>query len=525
MHVTLNNVLLATIFILFIGRHAKAEGTNPGSQFRGVDLYGDPLPSGAIARLGTQRLRAGIFSVDHIAFSPKGNIIASTADGREVQIWDVGSGKELVLTRTHFLAEDKHPEHRGWAKMQRRDALELSCKSRFEKQPMWATLLDRIPCHQWADDLDLKLAEAESIAYEDMLRETSKTNEDDARHRSSALAVRARALYLRGHFRQAHHYLDLASAGLDPERLDHRTAISVIHLLRAELLGLSASHHYEEDPCRAQDPHSKIEEFSRGMRLAAAASLKKIERAEKELQRAEEALRGMAHQNSWLLSLEFGWAQIKLERMLFEIEALFWSWDTLILTEYLQMSGAFEKLILDGMRRLRNSLDIIPYRSKRWPKHHDWGLAASIVDTECMIYKLWRQYFVAGAFYSALLSNRRQNLIHLERKTVRDITQQIIPCLTGLAVTGEDASHYRERWKLWCTAMRFEHFGNEVKLVKSLRPGQLRAQDSLQRPSQKRPEPMSLRSAIIPAMLEECSKEEITEMWNIRRDKPKRLEP
>jgi hypothetical protein len=312
---------------------------------------------------------------------------------------------------------------------------------------------------------------------------------------------------------------------LDPERLDHRTAICVIHLLRAELLGISASHHYEEKSEKIQGPESTVEKFSQTMREEAAASLKKIERAEKELQRAEEALRGMAHQNNWLLSLEFGWAQIKLDRMLFEIESLFWSWDSLAPTAYLQRSGALEKLILEGMRRLRNSLDIIPYSSKTWPKRDGWGLATSIVDCECMHYKLWRQYFVAGAFYSALLSSRRQNLIRLEGKTVRDITQQIIPCLTGLAVTGDDASHYRERWKLWCTAMRFEHFGNEVKLVKALRPGQQRVQDPTHGTSQKPADPVSLRSTIILAMLEECREEEIIEMWNIRREKPKRLKP
>jgi hypothetical protein len=108
----------------------------------------------------------------------------------------------------------------------------------------------------------------------------------------------------------------------------------------------------------------------------------------------------------------------------------------------------------------------------------------------------------------------------VEGKSVRDITQQIIPCLTGLAVTGEDALHYRERWKLWCTAMRFENFGNQVKLVKALRPGQQWVSEPAQEAAKVPTPSVSLRSTIIPAMLEECREVEIIEMWNIRREKP-----
>jgi RNA polymerase sigma factor (sigma-70 family) len=54
------------------------------------DRYGDPLPDGTIARLGTVRLRAVGASV---ALSPDGKTIIAVIGGRQVQSWDAESGK------------------------------------------------------------------------------------------------------------------------------------------------------------------------------------------------------------------------------------------------------------------------------------------------------------------------------------------------------------------------------------------------------------------------------------------------
>jgi hypothetical protein len=442
-----------------------------------------------------------------------------------VHLRHAGAGKltQRVLEATRALPAEGGQALRGVAKRQRRDALELSCKARFAKWPLWQPLLDRSTCDSRLECPELHAAEAESVAYEHTLREMSETNEDDARHRSSALALRARSLYLRGHFRQAHHFLDLASAGLMPERLDHRTAIGVVHLLRAELLALSANEHYgsgsrHDQTCRRGLPEHG-HQLATVMLPLAAESLKKIERGEQELGLAEESLRGMAHQTIWLIPLEFGWAQLRLERMLFECESLFWERRPLAATEYLQRSGGLEQLILDGMRRLRGVLDVIPYRlgrrdetGKSWRPDSD----ASVVQAELMLYKLWRQFFVAGAYHSTLLSSRHANTAYLENGSVADISRHVIPSLTGRAVSGPDAARYRERWKLWCSAMRFEHFGGKVQLVKSLRPD-----ERLPRP---RSDSVSLRSAIIQEMRDECGESDVTGMWNTRREKqPTRL--
>jgi RNA polymerase sigma factor (sigma-70 family) len=59
------------------------------------DLYGDPLPPGALARLGSIRLRPGT-EVTALAFSADGRVLASVPIyTNRVQLWDVATGKPL----------------------------------------------------------------------------------------------------------------------------------------------------------------------------------------------------------------------------------------------------------------------------------------------------------------------------------------------------------------------------------------------------------------------------------------------
>src|SRR5262249_26544152 len=151
---------------------------------------------------------------------------------------------------------------------------------------------------------------------------------------------------------------------------------------------------------------------------AVARAKKKIERAENELRLADGVLRGMAHQNISRIRLDFGWAQMSLEKLLFELEDLFWSRRYLPPRDYLRWSGKLEQTVLEGMRRLRSVLDMLPFRENAWRDVSDLERSAPLVRCELLLYKLWRQFFVVGACYSATLSVQHEpNRAHQPLRT------------------------------------------------------------------------------------------------------------
>src|SRR5205823_2540048 len=58
------------------------------------DLFDDPLPPGATARLGTVRWRQ-ITPANFLAFSPDGKTAFSAGANKQIYVWDHDTGKEL----------------------------------------------------------------------------------------------------------------------------------------------------------------------------------------------------------------------------------------------------------------------------------------------------------------------------------------------------------------------------------------------------------------------------------------------
>lgn len=79
-------------FCLALVLCSSARGEAPRPR---LDRFGDPLPPGAIARLGTLRLRqSGI--VEAVGFSPDGKTVASSGVwGTVLQLWDTRTGQRL----------------------------------------------------------------------------------------------------------------------------------------------------------------------------------------------------------------------------------------------------------------------------------------------------------------------------------------------------------------------------------------------------------------------------------------------
>jgi WD40 repeat protein len=65
-----------------------------------TDLHGDPLPAGAIARLGTTRLRHLDRAFD-VAFSPDGKVLASVGQDHRIRLWEVPTWRPLRTLAGH----------------------------------------------------------------------------------------------------------------------------------------------------------------------------------------------------------------------------------------------------------------------------------------------------------------------------------------------------------------------------------------------------------------------------------------
>jgi len=66
-----------------------------------TDSHGDPLPPGAIARLGTLRWRVGLTNFTSVSMSRDGSIAALQREDYSVSLWDATTGKAVAWFKPH----------------------------------------------------------------------------------------------------------------------------------------------------------------------------------------------------------------------------------------------------------------------------------------------------------------------------------------------------------------------------------------------------------------------------------------
>src|SRR5262249_13894593 len=59
-----------------------------------ADVQGDPLPAGAVARLGTNRWRHGS-TIHYVAFGPEDKTLVTAGQDNTVRLWDMTTGREI----------------------------------------------------------------------------------------------------------------------------------------------------------------------------------------------------------------------------------------------------------------------------------------------------------------------------------------------------------------------------------------------------------------------------------------------
>src|SRR5436309_3179713 len=85
--------VLVLAYLTLLPGIAAADGPPKDGPAPRTDLYGDPLPDGAIARLGSVRLRHARLS--DFVFLPGGKTILSCGSDRMLRFWDMATGRQV----------------------------------------------------------------------------------------------------------------------------------------------------------------------------------------------------------------------------------------------------------------------------------------------------------------------------------------------------------------------------------------------------------------------------------------------
>ncbi|HVR83185.1 MAG TPA: hypothetical protein VMU54_02665, partial [Planctomycetota bacterium] len=90
--------LRRAVVALWVAAISLPLGAQDGPPKKGTDSYGDPLPPGSVARIGTARMRHGL-EVSCLEYSPDGRSYATSGlefdQSAALYLWDASTGKAL----------------------------------------------------------------------------------------------------------------------------------------------------------------------------------------------------------------------------------------------------------------------------------------------------------------------------------------------------------------------------------------------------------------------------------------------
>src|SRR5262245_59265570 len=102
--------------LLLAGAAGLVAQQPPAPQSARTDIYGDPLPQGAVARLGTIRFRHGK-GIAALALSPDGKSITSAGGDGSIVVHDAATGAKLrsISGETTYVSAALTPDGRTLA--------------------------------------------------------------------------------------------------------------------------------------------------------------------------------------------------------------------------------------------------------------------------------------------------------------------------------------------------------------------------------------------------------------------------
>jgi hypothetical protein len=366
---------------------------------------------------------------------------------------------------------------------------------------MWKRLIERKPFVGKAGDVGdlrelelLRGAETSSFDYENYVRSHADMQDQDRRHRSSALCLRARSFYLRGHLLEAHRWLDLAEADLTGKSHRERLTAAIIHLHRAELLSLSAQNKELEKSISKGSRSESLTNCRIGTQQESPIPYcrQKIERAIQEVDTAERLLRDERHQPQWLIRANLGAAQVRIAKILYDHIQFCEEPDETVATAA-NRSGALEREILEVMQRLRVILDTLPFIPTKW---NDLGdrQKESLTKIELMVFSLWQQLHVVAciAMNPELKSGTMSPAVMSQLRSAADNTRD-------------------DRWQELALSMRF----NSLAKFASTTVQVIKVSVSSQKPKQfVLPE----WNHVYDYFENACSKDNLEKLWDCRRE-------